>query len=75
MSFGTPPRWNGSKAGVDLSVIALWLGHEWILTTQTCLHDHIALKAAALANLQPHNQERSGRFELEARLLAFLDQL
>jgi integrase len=32
------------QAGVDCSVIALWLGHEPIETTQTYLHAHLALK-------------------------------
>lgn len=63
------------QAGVDLSVIALWLGHESILTTQTYLHAHIALKTAALAKLQPHNMKRPARFEADDRLLAFLDAL
>jgi hypothetical protein len=36
------------QAGVDCSVIALWLGHESIETTQTYLHAHLALKEAAL---------------------------
>jgi len=63
------------QAGVDLSVIALWLGHESIQTTQTYLHAHIALKTAALAKLQPHDVKRSARFEPEDRLLAFLDAL
>lgn len=35
------------QAGVDCSVIALWLGHESIETTQTYLHAHLALKEAA----------------------------
>jgi Phage integrase family len=38
------------QAGVDCSVIALWLGHESIETTQTYLHAHLALKEVALAN-------------------------
>ena len=37
------------QAGVDCSVIALWLGHELIETTQTYLHAHLALKEAAQA--------------------------
>jgi site-specific recombinase XerD len=41
------------QAGVDCSVIALWLGHESIETTQTYLHAHLALKEKALAKLKP----------------------
>ena len=63
------------KSREDQSVIALRLRHESILTTQAYLHAHIALKNAALAKLQPHNVKRSGRFEPEDRLLAFLDAL
>ena len=63
------------QAGVDISVIALWLGHESILTTQAYLHAHIALKTAALAKLQPLSSPPYARFEPEDRLLAFLDAL
>ncbi len=51
------------QAGVDCSVIALWLGHESIETTQTYLHAHLALKEAALAKLKPYlpNEPASGR--------------
>ena len=44
------------KAGVDCSVIALWLGHELIETMQTYLHAHLALKEAALAKLKPYER-------------------
>jgi len=50
------------QAGVDCSVIAMWLGHESIETTQTYLHAHIALKEAALAKLKPYNGEGARRF-------------
>nr|WP_246738675.1 tyrosine-type recombinase/integrase [Bradyrhizobium sp. CCBAU 051011] len=36
------------QAGVNCSVIALWLGHESVETAQTYLHAHLALKEAAL---------------------------
>jgi integrase/recombinase XerD len=38
------------QAGVDCSVIALWLGHESIETTQTYLHAHLALKGLPINN-------------------------
>lgn len=63
------------QAGVDISVIALWLGHEAIQTTQVYLHAHIALKTAVLAKLQPLHCEQAKRFEPEDQLLAFLDAL
>ena len=44
------------QAGVDCSVIALWLGHESIETTQTYLHAHLAFKEAALAKLKPYER-------------------
>jgi site-specific recombinase XerD len=63
------------QAGVDISVIALWLGHESIQTTQVYLHAHIALKVAALAKLQPLSAHKEVRFEPEDQLLAFLNAL
>src|SRR6516225_10247912 len=46
------------QAGVDSSVIALWLGHESIETTQVYLHAHLALKEAALAKLKPYRRTK-----------------
>lgn len=63
------------QAGVDITVIALWLGHESILTTQAYLHAHIDLKIAALAKLKPLEPLESMRFVPEDQLLAFLDGL
>jgi integrase/recombinase XerD len=63
------------QAGVDCSVIALWLGHESIETTQTYLHAHLALKEAALAKLKPYNHSKRTRFQPNDRLLAFLETL
>jgi len=61
-------------AGVDSSVIALWLGHESGNTTQIYLHAHLALKEAALARTTPPNV-RPGRFRPDDQLLAFLSAL
>ena len=63
------------QAGVDCSVIALWLGHESIETTQTYLHAHLALKEAALAKLKPLQQGKAARFRPSDRLLEFLNSL
>jgi site-specific recombinase XerD len=63
------------QAGVDCSVIALWLGHESIETTQTYLHAHLALKETALAKLKPYERGKRIRFQPNDRLLAFLEAL
>jgi integrase/recombinase XerD len=63
------------QAGVECSVIALWLGHESVETTQVYLHAHLALKEAALAKLSPYEGETAARFRPDDKLLAFLDSL
>ena len=63
------------QAGVDCSVIALWLGHESIETTQTYLHAHLKLKEAVLAKLKPYQASNRTRFRPNDRLLAFLEAL
>lgn len=61
-------------AGIDTSVIALWLGHENIETTQVYLHADLAIKERALARTTPA-ETRSGRFRPADKLLAFLEAL
>jgi site-specific recombinase XerD len=61
-------------AGVDTSVIALWLGHEQVETTQVYLHADLALKERALARTTPMNTPR-GRYRPPDPLLAFLEAL
>jgi integrase/recombinase XerD len=61
-------------AGVDTSVIALWLGHEQIETTQIYLHADMALKEAALARTTPPNTP-PGRYRPPDTLLAFLEAI
>lgn len=60
--------------GVDRSVIALWLGHESIETTQIYLHADLQLKERALARTVPTNI-KPGRYRPEDKLLAFLEAL
>lgn len=62
------------QAGVDPSVIALWLGHESVATTQIYLDAHLALKEAALAKTTPSNG-KVRRFRAGDQLLAFLSTL
>jgi hypothetical protein len=61
---------------VDHSVIALWLGHESMETTQVYLHANLELKeqALALAKTEPFNG-RPTRYRPSEQLLAFLQGL
>jgi integrase/recombinase XerD len=61
-------------AGVDTSVIALWLGHENVETTQIYLHADLALKERAIARVTPPNST-PGRYRPPDTILAFLDGL
>jgi integrase/recombinase XerD len=61
-------------AGVDTSVIALWLGHVSVDTTQIYLHADLTLKEQALARTRPPNS-RQGRYRPPDALLAWLDGL
>jgi site-specific recombinase XerD len=62
------------QAGVDTSVIALWLGHEQVETTQIYLHADLALKEQALAKTKPLGAT-PGRYRPPDTLLAFLEAL
>jgi integrase/recombinase XerD len=61
-------------AGIDITVIALWLGHESTQTTQIYLHADLALKERALARTAPPNTT-PGRYRPPDQLLAFLQSL
>lgn len=60
--------------GVDRSVIALWLGHESVETTQMYLHADMRLKEQALSRTQPLGV-LPGRYRPDDQLLAFLERL
>jgi len=61
-------------AGVDITVIALWLGHEQISTTNFYLHADMAQKQRAIARVAPPNT-KPGRYQPADTLLAFLEAL
>ncbi len=61
-------------AGVDTSVIALWLGHEQVETTQIYLHADMRLKERALAHATSTGVV-SDRYRPQDALLTFLENL
>jgi len=60
--------------GIDRSVIALWLGHESVETTQMYLDANLELKEKVLAKTTPF-PVRSRRYRPDDRVLAFLKSL
>jgi hypothetical protein len=59
---------------IDRSVIALWLGHESVETTQIYLDADLALKEQALKKATPLNAAEL-RFHPDDQLLTFLKSL
>jgi site-specific recombinase XerD len=62
------------QSGVDISVIALWLGHESSATTHQYVEADLAMKEKALARLQDPNVA-ARRFRADDDLLKFLKTL
>jgi integrase len=62
------------QAGVDRAVIALWLGHESVETTQVYLNANLALKEEVLTKTGLP-EGKMGRYRSPDRLLAFLKSL
>ncbi len=62
------------RAGIDSTVIALWLGHESIQSTQVYIHADMTIKQRALDRTAPPNVP-TGRYQAPDTLLAFLDDL
>jgi integrase len=60
--------------GVDQAVIALWLGHESVETTQVYVHADLRLKEKALA-LMASPESNPARYRPDDKLLAFLEGL
>jgi integrase/recombinase XerD len=61
-------------SGVDISVIALWLGHESSETSMIYLHADMTLKERALARTTPPGTT-PGRYTAPDLVMAFLDSL
>jgi site-specific recombinase XerD len=62
------------QEGVDRAVIALWLGHESVETTQMYVAATLAMKEKALAKTTPpHSNPR--RYQPVDQLLSFLNNL
>lgn len=59
---------------MDRSVIALWLGHEKLETTQVYLDADLELKKKTLAKTTPLSTKLK-RFKASDRLLSFLENL
>jgi integrase len=60
--------------GVDRAIMALWLGHESVETTQMYLHADMRLKEQAPARTTPADV-KPGRYRPTDQLLAFLERL
>jgi integrase/recombinase XerD len=61
-------------SGVDVTVIALWLGHEQVATTSVYLHADMSQKERAIARVTPPNT-KPGRYRAPDSVLAFLEAL
>lgn len=61
-------------SGIDVTVIALWLGHEDVQSTQIYVHADMTMKERALARTTPHGVP-PGRYRVPDPLLAFLESL
>lgn len=61
-------------SGVNVTVIALWLGHEQVTTTNVYLHADMSQKERAIARTTPPNTT-PGRYRAPDTLLAFLETL
>jgi integrase/recombinase XerD len=62
------------RAGVDSTVIALWLGHQSVDTTKIYLHADLELEQKAIARTTPPDS-KPGRYRPPDNLLAFLQNL
>jgi site-specific recombinase XerD len=61
-------------AGVDITVIALWLGHESLTSTQAYIHADMQQKQEALEKTAPPGSKQK-RYRPPDQLLEFLENL
>jgi integrase len=62
------------QAGIDITVIALWLGHESPVTTHSYVEADLAMKERALAAIRPPGSRKT-RYRPPDILLGFLEGL
>ena len=62
------------QSGVDISVIALWLGHESPMTTHMYVEADLSMKTLALAKLQ-EPEAKTDRYQAPDALIQFLKTL
>ena len=74
MCFDTPTAMKLEQAGVDRSLIAIWLGHESLETTQIYLDANLTMKEEILAKTRPV-ESKPGRYQPDDQLLSFLKAL
>ncbi len=67
-------RGNLLQSGVDITVIALWLGHESTTTTHMYLEADLSMKERALEKLQPPGT-KAARYRPPDQLMQFLQSL
>ena len=70
----TAARWRSLHSGIDQTIIALWLGHESVQSTQCYLHADLELKQRALEKTAPLNLPL-GRYQPDDSLLSVLEGL
>ena len=63
------------QSGVDLSVIALWLGHESIITTHHYIEADLKIKKDALNSIREPKNKIEPPYRCSDKLLAFLESL
>src|ERR1017187_9634283 len=62
------------QAGVDITLIALWLGHESTATTHMYVEADLTMKERALNSVQPPHTKQT-RYQPTDRVLHFLETL